>query len=480
MRKIEITWSFLPRGLRAQLVWSYLLMSAVPLMMLLLVAAWFAFPTVRAFYQLERWFPLIAAPAGGTWWLIGVLMLTIVVSWMGGLYLTIRVIEPVIRISRGAAKAAKGEYDVPMPVDSQDEISDLTVSLNHLTGRIRENLTELKQFGERTTSLNFEIHKRMVCLSGLLQIGELMMNGAELDMVLDLIVEKVATIDEQSFAFLSLQPTEELTVAPRRAHGIDLTRLSTLLFDSSHGRIDASHAPSTTMQATWEQLERPNLLLEPITLRHRLVGTLAVGNYQPNHQWSSDTADLINLFVKQASIAMENEVLVKRTRTLTIRDELTGVYTESYIRQRLSEELGRAVATQRPCAFAVLNLHHFEDFRRRRGEPESERALKKTARLIQECVTDIDRVGRLNGHELAVVLPERNKRQAIEMVETIRKRVAEAFASATEPADRLTLIGGVAENPLDGASAEELITKACGPIRASGRSGSGVTNGQRG
>jgi len=43
--------------------------------MLFLVAGWFAFPNVREFYQLSRWFPLIESSTEATWWLIGLIIL---------------------------------------------------------------------------------------------------------------------------------------------------------------------------------------------------------------------------------------------------------------------------------------------------------------------------------------------------------------------------------------------------------------------
>ena len=49
-----------PRGMRSKLVLGMVLMSVVPIVMLVCMAAWFAFPSVRDFYQLDRWFPLIA------------------------------------------------------------------------------------------------------------------------------------------------------------------------------------------------------------------------------------------------------------------------------------------------------------------------------------------------------------------------------------------------------------------------------------
>ena len=454
-----------PRGIRSKLLLAFLLMSAVPLVMLIFVAGWFALPSVREFYHLEQWFPLIATPADATWWLLSLLLLTIVIALLGGAYLAMKIVEPVIHISHEAKQLAEGEYDRSLSLGLGDELGDLTWALNQLTTRIRDNMGELKRFGEQSTKINLEIHKRFVMLSGLLQIGELVSNGEELNVVLDVVVEKLALLEDQEFSFLCLQPVEGLPVTLHRANGIEVSALRSVFVGSTQTLIDGERPPTAAMKPMWEQLGRPNLLVQAVSVRKRVIGVLGVGNRHPPYRWSPEMVDLATIFAKQTSIAVENELLLRKTKALAIYDDLTGAYNEAYMRGRFAEEIKRAVLHQRPCALAMFFVHDLADFRRRHGDPEAERALKKIVRLVQESVTEIDRVGRLPGNTLAVILPERNKRQAVEAMEEIRQRVAAAFEAATDPLDRLTLVGSVAENPVDGATAEELIAKASSMIQ---------------
>jgi len=80
--------------------------------------------------------------------------------------------------------------------------------------------------------------------------------------------------------------------------------------------------------------------------------------------------------------------------------------------------------------------------------------------LIKNSVSEIDRVGRTGDNEFAVVLPEKNKRNAYRIAEEIRKKIEEVFQSEPQINKRITISGGVSENPLDGTTAEELISKA--------------------
>ena len=59
-----------------------------------------------------------------------------------------------------------------------------------------------------------------------------------------------------------------------------------------------------------------------------------------------------------------------------------------------------------------------------------------------------------------MILPERNKRQAQEIAEDIRKKIEFVFSEAQDKDKLLTFSAGVSENPLDGVDADQLIKKA--------------------
>ena len=57
-------------------------------------------------------------------------------------------------------------------------------------------------------------------------------------------------------------------------------------------------------------------------------------------------------------------------------------------------------------------------------------------------------------------LPEKNKRQAQEIAEQIRKKIEVIYNQEEDGAKKITLSAGVSENPLDGVDALQLINKA--------------------
>jgi diguanylate cyclase (GGDEF)-like protein len=107
-----------------------------------------------------------------------------------------------------------------------------------------------------------------------------------------------------------------------------------------------------------------------------------------------------------------------------------------------------------------LDIDNFNKYSQAFGSLQAESVIKRVSALIEGLVTEIDRVGRIGDDEFAVILPEKNKRQARELAENIRKEIEFAYSENSDAARKVTVSAGVSENPLDGISADELLSKA--------------------
>ena len=91
--------------------------------------------------------------------------------------------------------------------------------------------------------------------------------------------------------------------------------------------------------------------------------------------------------------------------------------------------------------------------------------LKKVAKLIKENTTPVGKASRIGGDEFAMLLPEKNKREAAEIAEDIRKKIEAANFSGDDRL-KITVCGGVGENPIDGSTQEELFKKAMEALKS--------------
>ena len=144
---------------------------------------------------------------------------------------------------------------------------------------------------------------------------------------------------------------------------------------------------------------------------------------------------------------------------LSVKDKLTGLYNAVYIRERLDEEIQRAIHYQRPCSFALLVIKHFDDYASSHGEGAVEEALKMIADVVNGHMREFDRAARIGRGEFVIILPDKNKKKCIELIEKVERDVA-ALNLCVSPSDALTLCAGVSENPIDGVEANTLYIKA--------------------
>ena len=100
---------------------------------------------------------------------------------------------------------------------------------------------------------------------------------------------------------------------------------------------------------------------------------------------------------------------------------LTGLYNERYVRHHLDEEIKRAIIYQRPCGFVLARIQNFTSYQKLYGQVASEAVFKKIASSLSASFSGIEKVGRFADYDFAVILPEKNKRQAQKQPRSFRK-----------------------------------------------------------
>ena len=462
MANIFSKFSINSRGLRTKLIIAFCLMSVIPI----LVCFNYIFPSM-----FEGFF-LIQANVSRSFLVVFSLVFAVL-----GFIIAKEMIDNVIRVSSDAKIIANGDFEHEISVEREDEIGDLGKSLSDLTTRIKDNMTELESYSEKIKEINLEINKRVLALSNLLHISNLISRGGELNEVLEVVVEKIINVGDSSLGFLILYDEVTKEYVSKSMHGPKSLRLKSagldcLKVESGKGALgklilaretlvlDSRMAVSKELEELQKSLMIVNALLVPVVVHDKSYGLLGIGNEQVNFVYSTSDLELLSIFTKQTSIAVENDLLLKKVDKLEIRDALTGLYNKIYIGTRLDEEIKRAINFQRPCAFILLDIDKFKEYGDEFGKIAEEAVLKKISALLRESVSDIDKVARYGDSEFALVLPEKNKRQCLDFAEEIRKKIEQAFSKEADSKKKLTISGAVTENPIDGVTSDELINKA--------------------
>ncbi len=390
-----------------------------------------------------------------------------------GLFVIKEVFDRLTSIASEAKLIVAGDLNRKLQVQHGDEVGELGNILNQLTHRIHSNMVELKNYSEKTTQINIDIQKKIILLSNLMQISSLISQGEKFEEVLKITVEKSRALANSEIAFLLFKDELKDAFCMKIADGIKADYLMTVeitpqedLYRKAFNLkklliLDKQNTlPDNLAVDFLAKFQVKNCLAMPIFLRGTVRAVLAIANTRDNFSYNKDDIELLDIFSKQIAVAVENDVLAHRIEKLEVKDALTGLYNRFFIESRLQEEISRAIAYQRPCAFIIFDIDNFKNYRDTYGLIYAESALKKIAALMRECITEVDRVGRTGDDEFSIILPEKNKRRAQEVAEEICKKIRTSFYVDQDSGKCLTFSAGVSENPLDGVQAEQLTAKA--------------------
>ncbi|OGC02956.1 MAG: hypothetical protein A3G35_18300 [candidate division NC10 bacterium RIFCSPLOWO2_12_FULL_66_18] len=200
----------------------------------------------------------------------------------------------------------------------------------------------------------------------------------------------------------------------------------------------------------------------PLRIKGReVIGVLNAQKPEP-HGFSLGDMDLFQAVANQVAAALENAQLYQRTKELSARDDLTGLFNRRHFFDNLEKEIQRARRYRRVFSLLMLDLDDFKGYNDTHGHLRGDEALKEVARLLLANSRRADVVGRFGGEEFVVLLPEINKQGAAVVAEKMRTAVEQYafFGRETQPGGRLTVTLGLVTYPVDSEEGLELVDLA--------------------
>lgn len=200
----------------------------------------------------------------------------------------------------------------------------------------------------------------------------------------------------------------------------------------------------------------------PLRIKGReVIGVLNAQKPEP-HGFSLGDMDLFQAVANQVAAALENAQLYQRTKELSARDDLTGLFNRRHFFDNLEKEIQRARRYRRVFSLLMLDLDDFKGYNDTHGHLRGDEALKEVARLLLANSRRADVVGRFGGEEFVVLLPEVNKQGAAVVAEKMRAAVEQYsfFGRETQPGGRLTVTLGLVTYPVDSEDGLELVDLA--------------------
>jgi len=114
----------------------------------------------------------------------------------------------------------------------------------------------------------------------------------------------------------------------------------------------------------------------------------------------------------------------RRSLSLALTDELTGLYNRRYLFAHLDELMGRVRQDGISVAVLLFDIDHFKRVNDTYGHAAGDDVLRELAARTANSVRSVDLVARLGGEEFVVVMPETDIGIAATVAERLRAAVA--------------------------------------------------------
>ncbi|MBN2190796.1 MAG: diguanylate cyclase, partial [Candidatus Aureabacteria bacterium] len=161
-----------------------------------------------------------------------------------------------------------------------------------------------------------------------------------------------------------------------------------------------------------------------------------------------------------AYLSQMERALQNRLKQLAHCDELTGCVNFRWIIEILNNEIARCKRYHKEVSVIMIDIDHFKKINDQYGHLIGNKVLKIFAEIVKNSVRKIDIVGRYGGEEFLIVLPQSTHEKAVEILDRIKGKLAQADLPAEVTDMSLKFSAGIASYPLNGKGLEEIVNVA--------------------
>jgi diguanylate cyclase (GGDEF)-like protein len=161
-------------------------------------------------------------------------------------------------------------------------------------------------------------------------------------------------------------------------------------------------------------------------------------------------------------ICLSGLAVSEKMNSLIIREGLTGLFSKTYIRQRVEEEFYRSKRYNHPLSLMMIDLDNFKALNDQFGHTVGNHLLRYFSQVIADTIRPSDIAARYGGEEFLIILPETHKEEARAVAERLLKRISlyPFRVDSRKEEVPFTISIGLTTYPEHGESAEELVVLA--------------------
>jgi diguanylate cyclase (GGDEF)-like protein len=177
---------------------------------------------------------------------------------------------------------------------------------------------------------------------------------------------------------------------------------------------------SSDIRFTLTQNRYLSVIAVPIETNGKFWGVLR-GVSEKTNAFNDSDLRLLSILSSVINTVLTNANLYGRLSILSITDGLTGLYTQSYFKERLREEMRRARVNNFPLTVAILDIDFFKKINDVYGHQAGDAVLSRIGLILREKFRKSDLLARYGGEEFGIILLHSDIKQSAKILEEIRK-----------------------------------------------------------
>jgi diguanylate cyclase (GGDEF)-like protein len=211
-------------------------------------------------------------------------------------------------------------------------------------------------------------------------------------------------------------------------------------------------------------------LVAPLVFGGETVGVIAL---ESPRRASAEAKDALRLVAQIGAVSIQTRARYSQMQATASLDGLTGAFNKRYLTHRIAEEVGKARDEASSLSVFLFDVDNFKHYNDANGHVAGDRLLQKLARIVQDNIRKDSVFGRFGGEEFVLVLPRTTRDKALAAAENLRQAIAshEFAYGFDQPLGCVSISGGVAEHPMDGADAAALLHAADEALYVAKRAG---------
>lgn len=344
--------------------------------------------------------------------------------------------------------------------DSQEKASPAEKQNTHLREQIillEEQLKELEDVKEKSDKLK-----------ALLETNTYIANSLEKDVVLKRIFDQIKRLLKCELSSILLINPElnqlVFTIVSNEAEAEILKNTTLNIGEGIAGTVCQNGVPmmindvqndprfSNRVDKIVNGVTR-SLIAVPLTVDGTLIGVIEAIN-KTGGEFTPFDLSILQHISTQSAIAIKNADLFN----MAITDGMTKLFIHKHFHERLLQEWDRTHRKKLNLSLAMFDIDHFKKFNDTYGHQAGDVIITEFGRILRDNCRSMDIPCRYGGEEMAVILPETNRDEAMIFADRIHKLVEKTRLLYEDGTLSITISGGIASIPdLKPESIEEFI-----------------------